>query len=655
MGAVKNSAVLALLLPVVVGVGACSSTSEGEEAEAALESGAKHFDVNDVGGVLGRAGGAMVPSIPIATTMASDGKPLLPASVFQGIKDFGANLSFAGPNGPITGRIDFSGGAENLANWHVTGWRFDPCATNPLDKALHGGHPALSSLAGKSAADAKAMLDSAGCFVQLRLIAQPIVGGRDMDFTMHLVFTLDGGNQLGKRDAIIKDLLDLKAKSPVATTGRPLGVHPALAGSAPNAQFGEALKALLLKHLVSEGATPIKTGLPAPRDVVPVGLTAVAFMGLENARFEPWDFYAGRVSKGTWTAVPIPAFGGEVAAQTFRQISPQGVFPKLPATVPNTASLFDSAATSSDPTAPQPGDIAHAVNNPTRADFFTTDCVSCHTSTQRIVSMKLASTSPERFPTPVGVTGVIAGQDLQGSSWNLRNCGYFNGKVAVSLRTANETAEGVDAINKVLLPAIVAGTKANNPGDNCSSQATFDCFVASRGDASECRSTCAVIDVPDQPPPVDPLAGIPACANRSAAQRDPGLPTGTEPASYRAVGKTQRLGVRLSVSDGACLGRILSGGFQSKQTAPRPNGVSGGPMPVLEIFCSVAERCDAIFNVPVSGPKAVTLDANDSQKLFKLITTSDKAFTTVNNGKSGEGLSVKCSSAQSCTVSPIVK
>ena len=87
-------------------------------------------------------------------------------------------------------------------------------------------------------------------FVQLRLIAQPVVPGVDLDFSRHLVFTLALGAAGGVRDTIVRDLLALEQTSLAAkfrTTGVPLGVQPALARG--NVAFQNQFSQFLGKHL----------------------------------------------------------------------------------------------------------------------------------------------------------------------------------------------------------------------------------------------------------------------------------------------------------------------------------------------------------------------------------------------------------------------
>lgn len=616
---------------------ACTSGSEesvGAE-EGAIEQGAAafdHLDVNDIGGVLGRtAAGDMIPSIAVASATGADNAPLLPKPVFDQMVAFGKSMKISGlPGGGGNHSIAFEGGVNDIKNWKVTGWRFDPCATNPQDLQAHGGKPTLTT------ATDKAALDAPFCVVQLRLIVQPIVNGQDQDFTMHLVYGVGQGST-GARDAIVKDLLALKkaagtsdraGKTVSVTTGVPLGVHPGLAATGAVSQGLEKL---------------FKTHLSASK------LAAVAFMGLENFGFEPWTFYAGTVKDGAWTPVPIPAFKDPtIQVQTFRQIGPIGVFPKLGDAIPNTAKFFDD-------TPPTSGDALHAVDNPEETNFFTTDCVSCHTASQRLGSLGLSTSSAKRFTVPKGVTAFVAGPDAQGSSWNVRNCGYFNGTPSVSQRTANESAEAVDAINRLLIPAITPGKSAQNPGDDCSSQAVFDCFMAGQS-ASQCAGLCKTLgDSPADPPAQDGLKDIVACQKRDQAARGvEGLPSGIAPPATVKESEAGRSVVKLSVNDSTCLSQFLSSSFRSKAKSPTAKGAKT-LQPNVEIACKSTGSCTALFNLPPDALKGFTLDANDSKTLSNLIATKDKKFTTVNTGANGLGVTVDCSTATACKVEPTAK
>ena len=78
----------------------------------------------------------MVPALPASNFVS--------AEVLKQVTDFGGMATapgFAlfqkGQHPPH--KFDFTGGADVFANWQITGWRFDPCATNPDDVKAHGG------------------------------------------------------------------------------------------------------------------------------------------------------------------------------------------------------------------------------------------------------------------------------------------------------------------------------------------------------------------------------------------------------------------------------------------------------------------------------------------------------------------------------------
>jgi hypothetical protein len=490
-------------LVLVVGLlCAIPSCIADERADAPVDvdlqeaSATTYLDVNDVGGPL--------PSSGLAANM------FVSTSVFDAIKGFGADLREPGFDGNI--KVRMSASVSNLDNWHIAGWRFDPCASSG---ELHGGKTSLTELAGFDATSeaavkkGQALLAEPRCLTQLRLIAQPPraknrVGENPGDYAMHLVFTVDTGNANGVRDAIVKELQKLKqiaSKAGFNTTGIPFGVHPAL--DAGDATYSKAFKTLLRTYLTPER------------------LSAVAFSGLEASN--SWVFFAGRVGESgtTWTPLPIPAFAGIDAGvargATFQNFSrntlkrPMGVYPRPPSSVVNIAKLHDENISTPDATkdAARLADhasLANAVNNPQQTNFFTTDCVSCHTATQRLVIEKAPLNLTHQYIPPIGVTAFVSGPVTQGargpSAWNLRNLGYFEESPSISYRTAFETAESVDAINRFVIPMLRKPTVSKpfrvgkNPAGNCTDVKVYACFLKSAQSraesvAEDCMRFCA--------------------------------------------------------------------------------------------------------------------------------------------------------------------
>jgi hypothetical protein len=645
---------------------ACGSSGEPQSVDTesdATKLNASQLDVNDIGGILGRdSAGSVFPKLSMSTFVSD--------AVFKSAVAFGRKVSVPGLAG--TQSIDFSGGVDLAANWYITAWRFDPCATSRSDLESHGGNTSLGKLAklpATTAAEAKLgqkVLDADTCDVQLRLIGQPVIDGADLDYSVHLVFSFGKQDKLLKRDAALRELIKLKALAlaeGVTTTGAPLGVHPAL--TAGNKKFAAALSTFLKSRLKPEQ------------------LNAMSFMGIESAGSEPWAFYAGVVSSAgaKWDPIVIPSFASDAAGaakgakvQTFRQTAPVGVFPKQPGGT-HTASLMEDRVPLEDAAAElrvreQRVALANQVNNPDKVNFFTTDCVSCHTSTQRIVAEALPLIGDNLYLPPKGLMAFAAATETQGSTWNLHNLGYFLGAPAVSYRTVFETAEGADAINRFILPFLgttfVAG---RNPGNDCSDPKVYQCFMREAqafGSSEECPKQCKGA------PPVEPdpnaggnlptLASLAVCQNRELATR-PNLESGNSPVTL-IDSPSKRLGLSLSVNDSTCMSRVFNGNFASRATGDVPKQAG---VPIFEFKCVTSRDCDVFFAASTekgakTPPQGFELDAVDSKALSALFKTSDRVFKTINTGPPlknaviarPSGLLVDCTNKSKCTVTPIV-
>jgi hypothetical protein len=366
--------------------------------------------------------------------------------------------------GGASRRIALLPAFRNRKNWKVVAFRADPSAP--------GGHPSI--------------VDKFGSTPQLRLIVQPVTveAGKVKvhDFTAHLVYSyaapkeaakpgfLTAANQdEAKFRAILDDLgalkVMLKAKG-IDTQGVPLGVHPGLRDSAGGAGFAAAVRALLTRHVNVKN------------------LFAMAFMGLPDASPEPWIFVAASNSgDGTFAAGQVPAIGFKPAQMFDRKDGDPLVVPVPVPTNRNpitnflltpigdrrgvaTSALFDpnvklnstaQVNASGDPILDSDGltnsEIADLIANPEKSHFFSNDCFSCHSESTRRAILKLPASATFAYKLPNGVSGVEPAV-VPTSIWNVRNFGWFpagNGVISptVSHRTANETADCVQFINRV--------------------------------------------------------------------------------------------------------------------------------------------------------------------------------------------------------------
>ena len=348
-----------------------------------------------------------------------------------------------------TNKIDFGsfgGQFSQRSTWKLVAFRVDPSAP--------GASPQVTGVFGSSP--------------QLRLIFQPVTidqasGAVQVhDFTAHLVFSFIKGfdppaaagglpRALPDRQtfgAIVADLKDLKLgleAAKVHTAGK-LAVHPGLQLKTPG--FSEKVKTFVKKYVRSDR------------------LTAAAFMGIQGT--EPWIFFAmTKKPDGTFVVPPHPVLG-DTAAQmlTFKgstAVMPQPKATNIDGTRGVTTSVLFPTATPEKLNAvvfnglprPQFKDIPDIIANPGRTNFFNADCVSCHSeSTRRRVLKINVQDNQFRYVLPDGISEVDDGV-LPTSVWNVRNFGWFpdGPSPTATLRTANESAESADYINREYLGA----------------------------------------------------------------------------------------------------------------------------------------------------------------------------------------------------------
>jgi hypothetical protein len=267
--------------------------------------------------------------------------------------------------------------------------------------------------------------------------------------------------------AIADDLLSLKRRLaageigdlPVATEGR-LGIHPAAhpdkASMAMRTAFLDALKTFLEAHLD------------------PSKLNAMTVMGLPRRAPEPWIFMAMTrdAVHDAFEPLPSPALKQDDRLRFSQMLDVRpGTEPRnphiWPVSAPNNLNpitcAFEvppggEAASPADPVgvstvelfpegdASRMREIVRVIADPGQAHFYNTDCLSCHTETQR--EMDILGTD--------GVDAPVEPEVLPKELWNLRNFGWrersmvhpeLGLRATASRRTARETEAVVRAIN----------------------------------------------------------------------------------------------------------------------------------------------------------------------------------------------------------------
>lgn len=355
-------------------------------------------------------------------------------------------------------RIALPPEVQSKAVWFVAGIRID------------AGAPGLSTDIEKQF----------GQSPEIRLIIQPVTANPNgapvvHDIAGHLIFdfstrgdaALPGCPQrfvpdFSTLNAIVADLAALRTRlaagqlgsTKITTDGLSLGVHPGLANPATANALRQEIVAFLERHISS------------------TTLDAMAVTGTPTGG-APWIFLSmTEVPPGLMPALPnggfIPVMGPTLDGKQFAEmLQPAGTIPRvvptpqtnnlnpitcmnaaLPtANVPvaqrkgfSTSSLFGTP-----PPAPNTAkQVLDTIVDPTKSHFFNTDCVSCHTETERDIELGNAKT----------ITGIDPAV-LPNDPWDVRNFGWGPGPggfhATVTRRTAAETAAVIGFINSELL------------------------------------------------------------------------------------------------------------------------------------------------------------------------------------------------------------
>jgi hypothetical protein len=442
-----RSAILAVAVPAVcVALGCLSQRA----APVVDDKPAVQFDVNDVSFLWPAPTKKedVASLISVEEKLADDKGSILPQAALDALLDAARKVSVT-DSADRENKITLEEGFSKRSAWKIAGVRVDPSAP--------GTAPML--------------IEARGSLPQVRLIIQPVtvteMSVQVHDVTAHLVFNYhkefkeqkDGKPPIAVPDrekfaAIVKDLAAIKEKlksDGVATEGK-LNVHPGFTDKKAK-DFAAAVKSLLRKHLAEER------------------LGAMAFMGLDPP--EPWIFFAMQKQKdGKFTVSPIANAGNKSAQMLIlrggrpvmprptttnvddkkkRGVSTAPLFPDDDGKAKLDVAVFDDLAELTHK------EIPDLIANPRRAHFFNTDCVSCHTESNRRSVLKIAAKGTFAYKLPPGVSG-IDDKVLPKTKWNVRNFGWFPtsrtaATATATQRTANEAAESAEFINKEYLAA----------------------------------------------------------------------------------------------------------------------------------------------------------------------------------------------------------
>ena len=219
----------------------------------------------------------------------------------------------ASPAASVAGnQIGLPAEAKVINNWQIAAVRFDP------------GAPGLSD----------EIIQQYGQSPQIRLILQPVIKNADgtvsaQDITAHLIFGFTTGDQPPAQSGcfprpipdlvafkqIVSEIAELRSllrdgklgADKVATSGKPLGVHPGLTDATTATKVRAEMKAILERHLSS------------------ARIVAMAIMGLPANADAPWIFLSMQfVPPGRVPQLPnggfIPVHGPTLDGKQFAQM-----------------------------------------------------------------------------------------------------------------------------------------------------------------------------------------------------------------------------------------------------------------------------------------------------------------------------------------------
>lgn len=517
-----------LLIPLTLFTLSCRSSNRASVQEASPSGAGLALDVNDVSILFPLPGDEKdIPKmVPINFQNADGVSPMTPELFKEIISRHLSKIDVEGQLKPLASGADFTGNNRNgrigesfgpfgeIGDWKIVAMRYDSCAPVQNHNVLgHAPRPMPSTI------------DPEACTPQLRLTAQPVMARRResvsrfgtegngdssaiaSDYAIHMLFTLKDNEPL----ALYKDLQKFKQDCGDLTSSVPLGIHPCLKAEVNSGSYGGPN--------FSKVSTLLK--LYAKR------YSATAMMATKSGD-DPWVFMNGQIEGGRFKHAQIAAVTEDDPTKLKRNkagnlLEPflNGYFQQLQFTELRdepTASNFDNG----DRVSPQPrlskvndslraefntllfshqndekfnsnaaevSRIFNRIDNPLYNDFFSTDCVSCHASTNLYTiyttqgpfnrpatdeskrSPIFGYTSPdyllkdkhpkyirikgkEFFDLEDGYTNLVEHHTLTRGSRSTRaagliHFGYLEDKPNVSFRAANESAQVAKLSNMV--------------------------------------------------------------------------------------------------------------------------------------------------------------------------------------------------------------
>lgn len=341
----------------------------------------------------------------------------------------------------------------DINRWKLTSFRIEDC-----------GEVVQSHLEGIAGSPPTWLIErSPGCQPRLRLVAQPFnLFGIPLPTAMHFLINLEA-NEFQQFTLALKSLQELgRSRHSTETTGKALALHPGLraelqvAGDTTLADHVQATLANIVKRNWNSLTSNSVDKFPQTESVTLILQTEI----------NHWKFAGGLVRNGRWLKSET------TFSRQFRQETSYAALgvEDLKCDIHSSCTLSPDPSLIQEPLRPDgrtlswifhddiqfaqeqvPGrrskralETAELIDLPSATHFFNTTCVSCHQSSN------LRDPSRRHLPTltPEGLTPFVEKTYSSPFTNNVLNFAYFGASPKVSTRTAAESLDIAQRINR---------------------------------------------------------------------------------------------------------------------------------------------------------------------------------------------------------------
>lgn len=320
------------------------------------------------------------------------------------------------------------------SNWFLTSWRFDPCGEN-----FH--------FYKKTKSDTLIVGQKPGCQARIRLVFQPLnIFDYPLADALHILFALTEKQSLELAEKL-KVMKSISSKIGAPTARVNLGTHPGLSLEMKNgkSELGEYMLSTI--RLVTAKAK--------------LEHITLSVRTLVNN----WKFVGGSLRNGVWTRFTTKFTANfydweksslllGVEELKCDELSICVLAPVPAASQDNSLSVLNEIFSPNERDQQVAGyrsllteRKAEVVDNPLKTNFFNTNCISCHQSSNLRNRDKLIEVSPF---SPSGPTPYTQKRYTNNQTNSVINFGYFGTIARVSSRTAAESVLAAERANKLL-------------------------------------------------------------------------------------------------------------------------------------------------------------------------------------------------------------